>query len=67
MFIESVISEAKRQFLREVKLSTGSIGLLLFADDMVVMAESVEWLRYNSQVMGDVLSRCMGAEVAEAH
>ena len=44
VFIDSVTREARRQFLREVKLSTGDVGLLLFADDMVVMAESVEGL-----------------------
>ena len=34
-----VTREAKRQF--GVKFSTGDVGELLFADDMVVMAESV--------------------------
>ena len=57
VFIDSVTREARRQFLREVKLSTGDVGLLLFADDMVVMAESVEGLQHNLQVMSDVLSR----------
>ena len=38
-------------------MSTGDVGLLLFADDMVVMAESVEGLQHNLQVMSDVLSR----------
>ena len=38
-------------------MSTGDVGLLLFADDMVVMAESVEGLQSNLQVLSDVLSR----------
>ena len=41
-----------------MKLSTGDVGVLLFADDMVVMAESVEGLPSNLQVLSDVLSRC---------
>lgn len=46
-FINSVTREAKRQFFWEVKLSTGDIGPLLFVDDMVVMAESVERVQHN--------------------
>ena len=34
-------------------MSTGDVGVLFFADDMVVMAELVEGL----QVLSDVLSR----------
>ena len=48
--------EAKRQFMRE-ELSTGDLGLLLFADYMVVKVELVEGLQHNLQVMSDVLSR----------
>ena len=54
---DRVTREAKRQFRSEVKLSTGDVGVLLFADDMVVMAESVEGLQSNLQVLSDVLSR----------
>ena len=35
MFMDKVTREARRQFRSEVKLSTGDIGVLLFADDMV--------------------------------
>ena len=36
-----VTREARREFVREMKLSTIDVGvLLLFADDMVIMAES---------------------------
>ena len=38
-------------------MSTGDVGVLLFADDMVVMTESVKGLQSNLQVMSDVLSR----------
>ena len=37
---EKVTREARREFMREVKLSTGDVEVLLFADDMVIMAES---------------------------
>ena len=56
--MDRVAREAKRQLQSEVKLSTGDVGILLFADDMVVMAESVERLQSNLQVLSDVLSRC---------
>ena len=49
--------EAKEQFWIEVKFSTSDVGVFLFADDMVVMAVSVERLQSNLQVMSDVLSR----------
>ena len=42
VFMDRVPREAKRQFQSEVRLSTANIGLLLFADDMVVMSELVE-------------------------
>ena len=40
-----------------MRLSTGNVGVLLFADDMVVMSESVEGLQHNMQVMSGVLSK----------
>ena len=40
-----------------MKLSTGYVSVLLFADDMVVMSELVEGLQSNLQVLNDVLSR----------
>ena len=57
VFMDTVTRETKRQFRSEVKLSTGDVGVLLFADDMVVMAESVEGLQSNLQVLSDVLNR----------
>ena len=57
VFIDKVTREAKGQFRSEVKLSTGDVEVLLLADDMVVMTESVEGLQSNLQVMSDVLSR----------
>ena len=57
VFMDRVTREAKRLFRSEVKLSTGDVGVLLFADDIVVMAESAEGLQHNLQVMSDVLSK----------
>ena len=37
--------EVRGEFVREVKLSTGDVGVLLFADDMVIMAEPEEGYR----------------------
>ena len=57
VFMDKVTREARRGFQSEVKLSTGDVGVLLFADDMIVMAESVEGLQSNLKVLSDVLSR----------
>ena len=40
-----------------MRLSIGDVGVLLVADDMVVMLESVEKLQQYLQVMSDVLSK----------
>ena len=48
VFVDKVTIEARREFVREVKLSTcdvGGGGGLLFADDMVIMAEPEEGLQ----------------------
>ena len=43
--------------MREVKLSTGDVGMLLFADDMVIMAESEEGLRSNLQALSEAMDK----------
>ena len=40
-FMDRVTREAERQFQSEVKLSTGDVGVLLFADDI--------WLLWQNQ------------------
>ena len=52
-----VTREAKRKFQNKVRLSTGDVGVLLFADDMVVTAELVEGIQHNLQLMRDVWSK----------
>ena len=41
----------------EIQLSTGEVGVLVFADDMVVTAESEEGLQHNLKVVSDTLSK----------
>ena len=43
--------------MREVKLSTGDVGVLLCADGMVVMAESEEGLQSNLQALSEAMGR----------
>ena len=48
--------------IREVTLSTGTIGTLLFADDMVIVAETPEALLHNVEVMNAALTDQMGSK-----
>ena len=57
VFIDKVVREAKRDFVGGVKLPTGELGMLIFADDMVLMSDTEEGLESNLKVMSHVLSR----------
>ena len=57
VFIDNVVREARRECTREVLLSTGTVGLLMFADDMVMMAEMEEALQQNVEAMNKALVR----------
>ncbi len=57
VFIDNVVREARRECIREVVLSTGTVGLLMFADDMVMMAETEEALQHNVEAMNEALVR----------
>ena len=57
VFIDEVAREAKQDFTSGVKLSTGELEVLLFEDDMVVLADSAERLESNLKAMSEVLSR----------
>ena len=39
VFIDNAVKEAGGELVRQVRWSTGTIGVLLFADDMVLMAK----------------------------
>ena len=55
--MDNVVREARRECIREVVLSTGTVGLLMFADDMVMMAETEEALQHNVEAMNEALVR----------
>ena len=46
-----------REFVSGVKLSTRGVEVLMFADDMVLIAESAEGLEKNLGVMSEALRR----------
>ena len=48
---------ARRELVREVKLSTGDVGVLLCADGMVVMAESEVGLQSSLQALSEAMGR----------
>ena len=55
VFVDKVTREARGGFVREVKLSTGEVGVLLYADDMVLMVEPEEGLQSNLQVLSEAM------------
>ncbi len=52
-----MVKEAKREGVEQVTLSTGTIGVLLFADDMVMMAETREALQHNVEAINEALMK----------
>ena len=56
-WLKKVVKEARRECVREVTLSTGMIGILMFEDDMVMMAETKEALQHNVEAMNEALIR----------
>ena len=57
LFMDNVMREARECFEGEVQLSTGEVGVLPFADDMVVMADSKEGLQHNLKTVSDRLNK----------
>ena len=57
VYVDKVAREAREKFVSEVKLSTGDVGMLLFADDRVIMAESEEGLQSNLKVLSEAMDR----------
>ena len=57
VFSDKVAREAKQHFTSGAKLSTGEQEVLLFVDDVVLLADSRERLESNIRVMSEVLSR----------
>ena len=57
LFMDNVMREARESFVGEVQLSTGEVGVLLFADVTVVMADSKEGLQHNLKTVSDMLNK----------
>ena len=49
IFIDRRVPEARSKFYSNVRLTTANIELLLFANDLMMMAESEETLQHNMQ------------------
>ena len=54
-WLKKVVKEAKRECVST--LSTGTLGILMFADDMVMMAETKEALQHNVEAINEALIR----------
>ena len=55
IFIDRIVSEARNMFYGSVQLTTGEVEVLLFADDLMMMAELEEALQHNMQELNDRL------------
>ena len=53
--IDRIVSQARKKFYGSVRLTTGEVEVLLFADDLMMMAESEEALQHNMQELNDRL------------
>ena len=51
------MKEARRECVRKVTLCTGTLGILMFGDDVVMMAETKEALQHNVEAMNEALIR----------
>ena len=56
-FVDKVTRVARGELVREVKLYTGEVGVLLYADYMELMVESEEGLQSNLQVLSEAMAR----------
>lgn len=57
IFIDRIVTEARKHFYGSVQLTTGQMEVLLFADDLMLMAETEEALQHNLQELNDVLDK----------
>ena len=53
IFIDRIVSEARNKFYGSVRLTTREVEILLFADDLMMMAESEVALQHNMQELND--------------
>ena len=52
-----MVKEARREWVEEMTLSTGTTAVLLFADEMVMMAETREALQHNVEAINEALMK----------
>ena len=57
VLVDKVTREARGGFVREVKVSKSEVGVLLYADDIVLMVKSEEGLQSNLQVLSEAMVR----------
>ena len=53
MFMDRIVTEMRRHVYDSVWLSTRQLEVLLFADDLVMLAETEEALQHNLQELND--------------
>ena len=57
MFLDAIAKEAREGFVEGVRMGNEVVDVLLFADDMVLVAESVESLQMNLRKLEESLTR----------
>ena len=55
IFIDRIVTEARKTSYGSVRLSTGQLEVLLFADDLVMLAETEKALQHNLQELNERL------------
>ena len=57
IFIDRIVMKARKQFYGSVQLTTGQVEVLLFADDLAILAKTEEALQHNLQELNDKLEK----------
>ena len=57
VFLDIIVKEAREGFMEGVRLGTENVDVLLFADDMVLIADSEESLQMNLKKLDEALTR----------
>ena len=56
-WLKKVVKEERRECAREVTLSTGTLGILMFADDMAMTVQTKGTLQHDVEAMNEALIR----------